>query len=336
MAACGAQASDPLPAGSVQDRIVYGDDDRVEARDYPDPKLRELADTLVGALVPAEYVVAQPGGGYLLSGPALGERLLLCPSEPLSEQPALARCTAILGERNTVITAGHCIDKNQLRELRFVQGYALGGDYPAVPARRVHSLGRILSFENGDIALQSGDDFAIVELISDEALPSVVFEDPPATVKQGDAVVVVGTSEALPLKIEDGGAVYDDTPEEYFEITSDTFQGGSGSPVFAPSGAYLGTVVGGAMDYAWDDTQQCFLRNRLDAPVSRGELVVRSSVLRDALSRAHRPPTRPPQAETSCAVRRGGVVSSDVPLQRELALVLLLLCARRRRRQAHG
>ncbi len=297
---CGVAPTESEPVGKSRSPSIYGDDNRVEERAYADPTLRELAETRVGALIPAEYVSAQADGNYLLQGPTLGEHLPLCPTEPWLDQPALAYCSGLLARENTLITAGHCVPKEHWHDLYFVQGYALGDAYPVVPRSRVHALRRILAFENGDITSQSGDDWAIVQLASEGALPHINFEVPPVSVSEGDPVVVIGTSEGLPIKIEDGGVVFDDRASEYFETTSDTFAGGSGSPVFTPQGAYLGMVVGGGTDYAWDDSQQCLTRVRLAAPTSRGELVVRAAVLEAALTEALQ--FRPAAGTSGCAL----------------------------------
>jgi hypothetical protein len=144
----------------------------------------------------------------------------------------------------------------------------------------------VLDSKNGNIASESGDDFAIVKLEGKVGNSSAVaFPEERQEIVLGDPVIVIGTSEGLPLKIDDGGSVFDVSPKDYFEITSDTFEGGSGSPAFSEDGRLLGILVGGAVDYTWDGDEECFRRARYDAPEQRGEIIVRAEVLREAWER---------------------------------------------------
>lgn len=279
------QDSSP-PLGRASEAVIYGEDDRVEAESYPDATLVRLSRSLVGALVPREYLSESSEGNYVLTGPTLAEHSGLCPEEPLGDQLAVAICSAILSSQNTIVTAGHCVSSLMPGDVLFIRGYALGDAFPTIAREQVHTLGRVLAFRDGNIAAQSGDDVGIVELETEQDLPAIVIDPLAAAPYKGDGVVVVGTSEGIPQKIEGGGHVFDASPSDYFEITSDTFQGGSGSAVFSSNGVFLGIVVGGAVDYQWDETRACNLRNRLETPSDRGELVVRSRVIAEALSAA--------------------------------------------------
>lgn len=284
----GSSNSDASEVAVGREAIIYGTDDRVDLESYPDAKIRDLGLRLVGALISREYVQSLPDGSYALNGPTLGQRLDLCPEEPDLDEPSLSHCTAVLAENNTAITAGHCVDEQTKGDSVFVQGYLAGVTLGPVDADRVHSIVRVLSWHNGDIDSDSGNDFAIVELDSADKLPALAFAAPPPLIETGEAVVVVGTSEGLPVRAEAGGKVYDASPADYFEVSSDTFQGGSGSAVFTASGEYAGVLVGGSPDYTWDDERKCSLRRRLDAPAERGELVVRATVIEAALESALR------------------------------------------------
>jgi len=278
---CGAEPGTPL--GTTRQGVVYGEDDRVDLIDSPDERFRRMGDW-IGGLLDSEYAEQQSDGNYVLTGPVLSDRYELCPGEPWVNEPSLAHCTALLVDESTLLTAGHCVDPESLDDVLFVRSYQRNAGYPKVSAQRVHRLKRVLARRDGDIASASGDDFALVELETKAELAPVVFAEHPERPSEGRAVVVVGTSEGLPLKIDAGGVVYDASARDYFEITSDTFQGGSGSAVFSASGEFWGIVVGGVTDYSWDDERQCQMRRRLDAPLARGELVVRVPVLDAALA----------------------------------------------------
>jgi len=278
LSGCGASPADAVERQSSA--VIYQQDDRVEALQYEDPAFRTLATNVVGAILP-RTALTPVDGGYEFTGPSLETRRSLCAGEPLADQLSVAVCTATLAGHDTVLTAGHCV-RTDLAELVFVRGYVLGGDFPRVATERVRGLARVLNVRDGDIASESGDDFAIVKLEGSEDVPGITFPAQPQPVSLGDPVVVVGTSEGLPMKIEAGGTVYDVSPQDYFEITSDTFEGGSGSPTFAPDGRFLGILVGGAVDYQWDRDEACFSRAHYDSPEDRGEIIVRADVLRQA------------------------------------------------------
>src|SRR5690606_31924490 len=142
------------------------------------------------------------------------------------EQPSLALCTGILAQGNTLITAGHCL-RGELEKLGFVQGYVLSNEYPVVAAGQVHHILRILTSVDRDIAAESGADFAVAQLAGKTKLPEVQFPKQAWTPTLGEGVVVMGTSEGLPLKIEDGGSVIDARAQDYVEVTTDTIAGGS-------------------------------------------------------------------------------------------------------------
>lgn len=129
-------------------------------------------------------------------------------------------------------------------------------------------------------------DFAVAQLAGKTKLPEVQFPEQAWTPTLGEGVVVMGTSEGLPLKIEDGGSVFDARARDYVEVTTDTFAGGSGSPVFTTEGTFRGVLAGGAEDYHWDLERHCYARRRLEEPVNRGEIVVRAEVLKTALAAA--------------------------------------------------
>lgn len=265
--------------------IVYGADDRIEALDYPDSTLVATTTELVGALLPRAFV-ARDGDGWLLTGPALKDEVALCEGERFTEQPRLAVCTALLVAPNAILTAGHCIPPELLSGYLFVRGYHLGGTFPRVAADRVHELEALLSRVDGDLTSASNRDMAIARLRTRSALPSFdlsVRRDP---LEPGERVIVVGTSEGLPIKIEDGGTVLATSSSGYFEMTSDTFRGSSGSPVLARDGNLLGMLVGGAADYQRDESAGCYRRLALAAPAARGEIALDVAVLRDALDGA--------------------------------------------------
>jgi hypothetical protein len=311
LSACGGGSGgtegDDTTSGVLRQHVIYGSDNRVEALDYPNLALAAETTELVGALLPRAYVTRDEDG-WRLSGPSLKDQLPLCEGEPFGDQPKLAACTALLTRESTIMTAGHCLAPELASDYLFVRGYYLGDGFPRVAADRVHEIEAILSRIDGDLSSESSRDTAIARLRTTEPLPAADLSPGSDELKLGDPVIVAGTSEGLPLKIDGGGTVFAVRSPDYFEMTTDTFRGGSGSPVFASDGHVLGMLVGGAADYEWNEAGECYERLTFDSPVARGEIAVSTEALErtltDALSDAS-PQRDAPRCSTATAGEHG-------------------------------
>jgi Trypsin-like peptidase domain len=269
----------------VRQGVIYGQDDRVEALDYLDTTLAEGVLARTGVLVPRS-ALSRSGADWILSGPSLRDELPLCEGERYVDQLRIASCTAMLVQSDVIMTAGHCMDPELGTDYVFVRGYYLSDSFPLVPADDVIELERVLSKIDGDLTSLSAPDLAIVRLRTAQPLPAFDLLGNDANLVAGEQILVAGASEGLPIKIDDGATVFTTHTSGYFEITSDTFRGSSGSPVFAQDGHLLGMLVGGAADYEWTDDAQCYRRLAFDAPIARGELVVGVTVMKRELDAA--------------------------------------------------
>jgi hypothetical protein len=76
-------------------------------------------------------------------------------------------------------------------------------------------------------------------------------------------VMTVGNPSGLPQKISDGAWVRSIGKVE-FKANIDTFNFGSGSPIFAQeTGEYLGVLSRGADDFIHHKTKSCLISNRI-------------------------------------------------------------------------
>lgn len=286
LCACSSSETEGVEAsGVLRQGVVYGRDDRVELLDYPDTTLVEAVTEQVGALLPRS-ALSRDGVGWRVSGPTLQSQLPLCEGERFTEQLRVATCTAMLIRPDVIMTAGHCVTAEFVSEYVFVRGYYLGDTFPLISADRVVEFDTVLAKIEGDLTSLMTPDLAIVQLQSPQPLPAFDLSLRYGALALSEPVVVVGASEGLPLKIDAGAAVFAADASGYFEITSDTFRGNSGSPVLASDGHLLGMFVGGAPDYEWSESSQCYRRLVFDAPVARGELVVGVTMLQTELDRA--------------------------------------------------
>jgi hypothetical protein len=125
-----------------------------------------------------------------------------------------------------------------------------------VPEEDVYQCDEVISRINDGV-----DDYALVRLDrSTSRIPFVIRRT--GIIGDNDDLVVEGYPSSLPLKIDQGGAVRDNTPTAYFEANLDTFGGNSGSVVFVEdTGVAEGILVRGNRDYNWDSDNSCYTIN---------------------------------------------------------------------------
>ncbi len=323
-AGCAGNAGGDLGGDGVSESrqpIVYGSDDRVEVVDYDSPRLAAMMRRRVGALIP-DYSVLPDGDGYRIIGPTLAETGI-CPDEPHAQQLAVSGCTALRLSEDRIVTAGHCFTSGWLTDVFFVTGYWLGADYPKIRAEDVHEVDEVLIHVDGELEVNPSADYAVARLtrpIVDDGVEIELAKDLPS---QGESVIVAGTSEGLPLKVDDGASVIRRLGTRAFELTSDTFVGGSGSPVFDREGALRGMVVGGGADYELDEAGNCLRPRVVEGTPDTAEIAVAASVLEAALEADGR------LREESCALAGLGRQRSPSAYAFLLVLVAAALCRRR-------
>ena len=74
----------------------------------------------------------------------------------------------------------------------------------------------------------------------------------------GENLTVIGHPSGLPKKVTSNAYVTRNISSEYrFYISSDTFEGNSGSPVLNSKAEVVGMVLSGKTDYIYDETRGC-------------------------------------------------------------------------------
>jgi V8-like Glu-specific endopeptidase len=246
---------------TLEQPVIYGEDDRFDVVAHPNADLRTIAAGSVGALI-AKSSVTVNGNSVSFSANTLGASQQLCADERYVSQPAASFCSGTLIAPNLFLTAGHCVqpEPGACSGLFVVMNYqaTAEGSASLVPITRedLFSCRRVVAHELNDSGNTSLD-YAIIELdrvATPRFTPAVVRADAGA-VPNGTPLALMGSPSGIPTKIDAGGRVIDarTSTTDYFVGTTDSFAGNSGSGVWdVDSLDLIGILVSGETDYTDD------------------------------------------------------------------------------------
>lgn len=274
-------------AGTPGDRVIYGEDDRLDLYQVTNSRDVQLADSTV-ALMEADKLTRE-GTGFKITAGVFGREFGLCEKEPFFNQPSGAFCSGSLVAPDIIITAGHCIpDESACKTTRFVFGYAVTkeGEYPnSAIAENVVACKKIISRKQ----ISTGADFAVIQLDRKITNHQPLKINRANDLKSGDEVGVIGHPSGLPVKIAFGASkVRTVNKPGFFMANLDTYGGNSGSAVFnTKTGLIEGILVRGEEDFVYKNG--CRISNVCGANRCRGEDVTKISELADQIPEESRP-----------------------------------------------
>lgn len=234
-------------------KVLYGEDDRVEIINCTDPARCERARS-VGAIVERNNLVAMDEGMVSIGGSTLEERFALegmplCKREAFRSQPCSAIGSAFLVAPNIIATANHCLNEETFAGRCLVFDFEVGVDGNAPTQFRVNQIYGFKSYLDGGFSTD-GADWALIELDRsvEDRLPLMLGSS--ADTVDLLPLYVIGHPSGLPKKIAGNAEIRVNTATTHFVANLDTFGGNSGSPVFnALTNEVEGILVRGDTDF---------------------------------------------------------------------------------------
>jgi V8-like Glu-specific endopeptidase len=238
-------------------KIIYGNDDRYEATEYPDAMFRDLAKSTAG-MVKNSSLSEERGSILSDEGETTGmltfntyrtleRNMNVCSTERFAKQITLPRCSGFLVAPDVLVTAGHCVtNQYDCQNYSWVFDYVKGTE--KIKGQNVYKCKSIISRKQ-TLGIFATKDYAVIKLdrVAENRTP-LKFRTK-GSVKKGTELVVIGHPSGLPLKIADGAEVIKKR-WNFFYANLDTYGGNSGSAVFnRKTGQVEGILIQGAKDY---------------------------------------------------------------------------------------
>jgi V8-like Glu-specific endopeptidase len=269
----------PIAIAKIQNKVIYGDDGRVQFFQVQSPEVREVADS-TAAMIRTANLQPRADGQTTVQANSFQNLFGVCSSEPFASEPAAAMCSAFLVGDDMIATAGHCVTAEFCSESSFVFTYRMSATLvppTQVDSAEVYHCKEVIAREQ-----TPNQDYALVRLdrpvLGHRVL--TMSSNAPAV---GDGLFVVGHPSGIPTKVAGGANVREVFPG-YFKANLDTYGGNSGSAVFNEKTLEVeGILVRGESDFVYDSSRQCSLSHRCNNDYCRGEDVTLISYITNAM-----------------------------------------------------
>lgn len=186
------------------------------------------------------------------------EDKLLCPSVKFYEQKIAPFCSAFAISNDIIITAGHCIDENNLDEIVFVFDLKLDSkddNFSLIKSDQIFFPKEILNRVYDTI---NKIDYAIIEL--EDTIPEkrILSYSLDFNYSIGSRNYIIGHPSGLPLKYAPDGIITQKPWSNYFQTNLNAFSGNSGSPIFnEKTHDVIGIFIAGENKFTFHKDDDC-------------------------------------------------------------------------------
>ncbi len=259
-----------------QEKGIYGEDDRYEAREHPNALLRSMSRSVVGIVRKDLLKYQSTTQSYDFPKKTLQD-LDLCPDEKFAQQIHLAKCTGFLTvSPRYLTTAGHCLlTRKDCENLAFV--FDFFPESQTFPQENVYFCEKIIN-PNNQNSKNRAREATIVRLTRDVTDRQPLKIRTSGTLQRDTPLAMIGHPNGIPIKIVDNGSARDWTEfsgknnianwikhHNYFLANLDSFAGNSGSPVInTKTGEVEGILIEGSRDWTPDHTNGCLRYKELN------------------------------------------------------------------------
>jgi V8-like Glu-specific endopeptidase len=254
--------------------VVYGDDNRSntaldevlthnpELSQEEALMLLEMGRATAGMVELGKHV-KKKNDGSMVPMKELGtlmEKRELCAGENFENEYVLPVCSGFLVGPDLLVTAGHCVDREDYKDKVWLFGYDSSFAFdpnPTFSPDHVYFTKEVVLWEKNTY---SHKDYALVRL-DRKVLGVKPFKiRTTGKAEKGTLLAIIGHPSGLTTKISSGGAkILDASEENRLKTNVDSFAGNSGSPVInIKTGKVEGILVSGAEDYVSGDNEDDF------------------------------------------------------------------------------
>lgn len=286
-------------AALAGNKVIYGDDNRLDMYQVKNPLHRKLALSTAGMIHNSAFSAGKDKDHLNIEqAQSLQTAMNVCREEKFSQQKLAPSCSGFLIAPDILVTAGHCYEGYDnpysiCQDYKWVFSYqqnsASHDPTKDIKLNDVYGCKEVLS-----VRLDDNLDYAIIRLDRKTDRPALPFRQS-GKISEADPLVVIGHPVGLPTKVAAGAMVTKNSEKVRFSASLDTFQGNSGSAVFnAKTGVVEGILVMGKTDFVPkdpSDVNSCYISNkcdqfsrncaagREDRVIEKGEVVIRTTAI---------------------------------------------------------